>query len=112
MKTVPVQDTVGMVLDHDITQIIPGRFKGPAFRKGHILQVEDVPRLLSMGKEHISAWELPRGRLHEDEAALLLARAAAGEGLALSSPKEGKADLLADKDGLLKIDVEAFARGR
>jgi hypothetical protein len=59
MKTVPVQDAVGMVLCHDVTQIIPGRFKGPAFRKGHILRAEDVPRLLSIGKEHIYAWELP-----------------------------------------------------
>jgi len=59
MKTVPVQDAVGMVLCHDVTQIIPGRFKGPAFRKGHILQAEDVPRLLNMGKEHIYAWPGP-----------------------------------------------------
>lgn len=108
MKTVPVQDAVGMVLCHDVTQIIPGRFKGPAFRKGHILQEEDVPRLLSLGKEHIYAWELPPGHLHENEAATRLARAAHGEGLALSGPKEGKVDLLAATDGLLKIDVEAL----
>lgn len=108
MKTVPVQDAVGMVLCHDVTQIIPGRFKGAAFRKGHILQEEDVPRLLSMGKEHIYAWELPCGQLHEDEAALRLARAAAGEGLTFSDPKEGKVNLLAERDGLLKIDIEAL----
>ncbi len=108
MKMVPVQDAVGMVLCHDVTQIIPGRFKGPAFRKGHILQEEDVPRLLSMGKEHVYAWELPPGRLHEDEAALRLARAAAGPGLTLSDPQEGKVDLLAGLPGLLKIDIEAL----
>lgn len=108
MKIIPVREAVGMVLGHDVTQIIPGYFKGPAFRKGHILQAEDVPRLLSMGKEHVYAWELPRGRLHEDEAALRLARAAAGEGLSLSEPKEGKVDLLAAQDGLLEIDVAAL----
>jgi molybdenum cofactor synthesis domain-containing protein len=108
MKIVPVQDAVGMVLCHDITQIIPGRFKGPAFRKGHILQEEDVPRLLSLGKEHIYAWELEPGRLHENEAARRLARAAAGEGLIFTDPKEGKVDLRAARDGLLKIDVEAL----
>ena len=108
MKIIPVQDAVGMVLCHDVTQIIPGGFKGPAFRKGHVLQEEDVPRLLSMGKEHIYAWELEHGQLHEDEAALRLARAAAGEGLAFSGPKEGKVELLADRDGLLKIDIEAL----
>jgi Probable molybdopterin binding domain len=110
MKIVPVQDAVGMVLCHDVTQIIPGRFKGPAFRKGHILQEDDVPRLLSMGKEHIYAWELESGQLHEDEAALRLAQAAAGPGLVFSGPKEGKIDLLAAGDGLLKIDIEALYR--
>ncbi len=55
MKTVAVQDAVGMVLCHDVTQIIPGCFKGPAFRKGHILREEDEPRLLSMGKVHVGA---------------------------------------------------------
>ncbi len=108
MKTVPVKDAVGMVLCHDVTQIIPGRFKGAVFRKGHILLEEDLPLLLSMGKEHIYAWELQHGQLHEDEAALRLARAVAGEGIALSGPKEGKVDLLADRDGLLKIDIEAL----
>jgi molybdenum cofactor synthesis domain-containing protein len=108
MKIVPVQDAVGMVLCHDVTQIIPGRFKGPAFRKGHILQEDDVPHLLSMGKEHVYAWELEQGRLHEDEAALRLSRAAIGPGLAFSAPKEGKVDLLADLDGLFKVDVEAL----
>ncbi len=108
MKIVPVQDAVGMVLCHDVTQIIPGLFKGPAFRKGHVLREEDVPHLLSLGKEHIYAWELQHGQLHEDEAALRLARAAAGPGLAFSGPKEGKVDLLADLNGLLKIDVEAL----
>jgi molybdenum cofactor synthesis domain-containing protein len=110
MKMIPVEDAVGMVLCHDITQIIPGVFKGPAFRKGHILQEEDVPRLLNLGKERIYAFELPQGQVHEDEAALRLARAAAGDGLAFSGPKEGKIDLLANRDGLLKIDVEALYR--
>ncbi len=110
MKMVPVQEAVGMVLCHDVTQIIPGLFKGPAFRKGYILKEEDVPRLLNMGKEHIYAWELPRGQVHEDDAALRLARAVAGKGLTFSDPREGKVDLLADRDGLLKIDVEALYR--
>ncbi len=108
MKTIPVQEAVGMVLCHDITQIIPGCFKGPAFRKGHIVREDDIPRLLSMGKENIYAWEMQSGLLHEDEAAVRIARAVAGEGLSLSEPKEGKVNLMAERDGLLKIDVEAL----
>jgi hypothetical protein len=108
MKTIPVQEAVGMVLCHDITQIIPGCFKGPAFRKGHIVREDDIPRLLSMGKENIYAWEMQSGLLHEDEAAVRIARAVAGEGLSLSEPKEGKVNLMAERDGLLKIDVDAL----
>ena len=60
MKTVPVQKAVGMVLCHDVTQIIPGQFKGPAFKRGHIVQPDDIPRLLSMGKERLYVWEMHR----------------------------------------------------
>jgi len=110
MKMVPVQSAIGMVLCHDVTQIIPGRFKGPAFRKGHIVREEDVPQLLGMGKEHIYAWNIhtDSGLLHENAAALRIARAAAGAHIALSTPQEGKTDLVATADGLLKIDLEAL----
>ena len=69
MKKVNVRDAVGMVLCHDITQIIPGKFKGRAFQKGHIIQEEDIEKLLSCGKEHIYVWEYKEGILHENEAA-------------------------------------------
>jgi molybdenum cofactor synthesis domain-containing protein len=84
--------------------------KGPAFRKGHILREEDVPQLLSMGKEHLYVWDIQSdsGLLHEDEAAARIARAAAGTNIALSEPREGKVDLTATVEGLLKIDVEAL----
>ena len=110
MKKVPVQSAIGMVLCHDVTQIIPGRMKGPAFKKGHILREEDVPQLLRMGKEHVYAWDIQSdsGLLHEDEATILIARAAAGRNIAVSEPNEGKVELSATVEGLLKIDIEAL----
>jgi molybdenum cofactor synthesis domain-containing protein len=108
MKMVPVREAAGSILCHDLTQIIPGEFKGPAFRKGHILREEDIPKLLDMGKEHIYVWEMHPGLLHENEAAERIARAAAGSGLRLSGPEEGKIDLVAEQDGLLKINVSAL----
>jgi len=108
MKTVPVQEAMGMVLCHDVTQIIPGQFKGPAFKRGHIVQADDIPRLLNMGKERLYVWEMHPGVLHEDEAALRIAEAAAGPGISLSQPKEGKIELIAARDGLLKIKVDAL----
>lgn len=106
MKKVRVEDAVGMVLCHDITQIVPGEFKGPAFRKGHIIQEEDIPKLLDLGKAHIYVWEKNEGMLHEDEAAMRLAKAVAGSGIEFTEPKEGKVTLVAAYDGLLKVDGE------
>lgn len=108
MKTVPVQEALGMVLCHDVTQIIPGQFKGPAFRKGHIVQPDDIPTLLNIGKEHLYVWEIHSGLLHENEAARRIAGAAVGQGITLGEPKEGKVDLIAARDGLLKIQIEAL----
>jgi len=106
MKIVPVQDAVGMVIEHDITEIVPGRFKGPAFKRGQIIQPQDVEKLLHLGKEHIAALELEPGMVHEDDAARRLAIAAAGSGIILSDPSEGKVNLIAEINGLLKINVE------
>ncbi|MGC8493913.1 MAG: molybdopterin-binding protein [Syntrophobacteraceae bacterium] len=108
MKMVSVQEAVGSILCHDLTQIIPGRCKGPAFKKGHILQQEDISKLLDMGKEHVFVWEIRSGLLHEDSAAERMARAAIGRGVKLSGPKEGKMDFVAEMDGLLKVNAEAL----
>ncbi|HTZ17673.1 MAG TPA: molybdopterin-binding protein [Dissulfurispiraceae bacterium] len=109
MKTIPVHDAVGTVLCHDITEIIPGKFKGRAFKKGHVIREEDIPRLLDIGKEHLYVWELDENTLHENEAAQRIAKAAAGPGIVLSDPVEGKVELRAERAGLLKINTAALA---
>ncbi|MCI5137059.1 MAG: molybdopterin-binding protein [Candidatus Electrothrix sp. AR1] len=110
-KRIPVDQAVGMVLPHDITEIVQGEFKGCAFKKGHILRLEDVEHLRRLGKEHIYALELSEGEIHENEAARLLAAALAGEGVEYSDKvNEGKASLRASCDGLLKIEKEALYR--
>ena len=105
---VTVQDALGMVLCHDMTRIVPGEFKGRAFRKGHIVQEEDILELLKIGKENVYVFDLEEGFVHEDEAALQIARAAAGPGISLKGPSEGRVDLVADRSGLLKIDASAL----
>lgn len=109
MKTVPVQDAVGMVLCHDMTRIVPGECKGPAFRKGHVIAAEDIPALLEIGKEHVYVLNLEKGVIHENEAAQRISRAAAGPGIALSEVSEGRVNFLAFP-GLLRINVEALRR--
>ncbi|WP_300162432.1 molybdopterin-binding protein [Solidesulfovibrio sp.] len=110
MRSVPVEQAQGMVLCHDITRIVPGEGKGPAFRKGHVIAPEDIPALLRLGKEHIYVWDLAEGLVHEDDAAARIAQAVAGPGTTLTQPCEGRINLLADRRGLLKINVEALFR--
>lgn len=106
MKVVAVQDAVGMVLEHDVTEIVPDGFKGPAFRRGHVIQTADIDRLRDLGKEHIAVLELGPDMVHEDDAARRLATAAAGAGVALSEPREGKVNLIAERGGLLKVAAD------
>lgn len=108
VKKVKVEDAVGMVLAHDLTRIVPGEYKGPAFRKGHIIKEEDLPLLKSMGKNHIYILEMSADMLHENEAAERIARAAAGPNIILSEPAEGKINFIAAQSGLLKINLKAL----
>ena len=106
MKCVKPQDAVGHVLCHDITQIIKDVKKGTAFRKGHIVTEEDIPVLLSLGKDNLYIWEKTEGILHENEAAEYLRDICMNENMIQSEVKEGKIELIAEIDGLLKIDVD------
>lgn len=106
MKLIKTEDAVGHVLCHDITQIIPNVIKDAVFRKGHIVTQEDIPVLLSVGKEHLYVWEKQEGILHEDEAAEILRDICLNTGMTATQPKEGKIEILADTDGLLKVASE------
>lgn len=108
MKSVPLKEAVGMVIGHDMTEIIPGESKDAAFRKGHIIKEEDIPRLLKMGKENIYMIDMNASDVHENEAAIRMAEAASGQGIILSDPKEGKVSLKAEYPGLLKVNYEAL----
>ena len=107
MKMIKVEDAIGSILTHDVTQIIPGQFKGRIFKKGHLIQEEDIEKLRAIGKEHIYVWEVKEGQLHENDAAIRLSNLAKGDGIRASDEiKEGKIDFFADCDGVLKIDKE------
>lgn len=106
MKIIETTKAVGHVLCQDITQIIVGEKKGPVFRKGHIVTEEDIPVLLSVGKEHLYVWEQDETMLHENEAALILFDICKNTGMKGSDIKEGKIEIIADMDGLFKINRE------
>lgn len=106
MKLIRTEDAVGQVLCHDLTQIIKGVSKGPRFRKGHIVAEEDIPVLLSMGKDQLYVWEMDDTVYHENEAAEILCQVSMGENMTPSEVKEGKIELTAACDGLFTVDVE------
>lgn len=106
MKCIPTKEAVGHVLCHDMTQIIKDVKKDTVFRKGHIVREEDIPVLLSIGKEHLYVWEKQEGMLHENDAAEILCQISRSENMARSEVKEGKIELIAEIDGLLKVDAE------
>lgn len=103
MKKIKTEEAVGHVLCHDITQIIKGVSKGPVFRKGHVIQEEDIPVLLSVGKEHVFIWECDDSMLHENDAAAIMRDFSQGANMHATEAKEGKIELVADCDGLLTI---------
>ena len=105
MKLIRTQDAVGHVLCHDMTQIIPGQYKDARFRKGHVVREEDIPVLLSMGKENLYVWELVPGMVHENDAAERLCALCENGNMIRSQVKEGKLELTAAIDGLLRVDT-------
>lgn len=107
MKKIKTTEAVGHVLQHDITEIIPGEFKGRAFKKGHIITEEDIPHLLRLGKDHIFVFELGEDKLHENKGAMILGKLGQGENISLGSEiKEGKINFNSSIDGILKVDSE------
>jgi hypothetical protein len=108
LKELRVEDAIGHILCHDFTRIVPGEMKGAQFRKGHIIRDEDIPILLSMGKEHIFVWEKEVGMLHEDEAASRLVSLCQNSGMKRSETVEGKIELTAEYAGLFRIDLPRF----
>ena len=110
LKVIPVEEAVGLPLAHDITEIIPGKHKGPVFRRGHIVRQEDISKLLDVGKRNLYVMELEKDELHEEDAARRLAKAAAGTNLKLTDPSEGRVNLVAEISGLLKVDTDLLYR--
>ncbi len=111
MKLVRTEDAVGQMLCHDITRIVKGGEKGAAFRKGHIITEEDVPRLKDLGKFNIYIWENDETMMHENDAAEVLRELSQGKcntdgNMHVTEVKEGKVELIADVDGIFIVDVE------
>jgi len=110
VRKIKIEDAVGMMLGHDVTQMIPGEYKGPRFKRGHRVREEDIPEFLKIGKEHIYVMDLKPGALHEDDAALRLRKAFSGENIGSRGPSEGKVTFHSKIKGILKINLPLLNR--
>jgi hypothetical protein len=110
MKKIKIEDAVGMVLGHDVTQIIPGKYKGPRFKRGHKIRKEDISEFLKIGKEHVFVMELKPGIIHEDDASLRLGKAFSGKNIKTTGPSEGKVTFYSKIKGLLQINLPLLHR--
>jgi Formylmethanofuran dehydrogenase subunit E len=110
IPVMPVEESIGHEILHDMTRIVPKREKGPAFRQGHVVTADDINLLLQMGKKqlYVGGTSLQKKEwVHEDEAALAFARVMAGEGVSFTDrPSEGKVTFSAERDGLLVVDED------
>ncbi len=104
MKKLSVRDAVGQTLCHDVTAIFDG-FKGPLFKRGHVIEEADVERLLDIGKTSIYVWEDNAGEVHEEDCARRFAAAVPVAGAHYNGPAEGKVMLLSDERGLFRVDT-------
>ena len=105
MKKIRVEDAVGLTLCHDLTEMRDG-FKGAAFKRGHVIAEADIPRMLDMGKRTVFVWEENAGEIHEEDAALRMAAMCPVEGARYTAPSEGKVLLIAEREGMLRVNGE------
>lgn len=111
MKQIRIEDSVGCILSHDVTKIVPGEFKGRLFKKGHVIREEDIPKLLDIGKEHIYVWEPKKEQFHENDAAIRVKDLVLGQGCYISEEiKEGKIDFFANTQGIVKINKDLLLK--
>jgi hypothetical protein len=110
IRTVKIEDAVGLTLAHDVTKVSPGHSKGPAFSRGHVIKAEDIPGFLSIGKEHVFVLELEPDEVHEEEAANRIAVAVSGKNFRHTEPHEGKVDLISTTNGLIQINEKGLEK--
>lgn len=109
LRKIPVTEAVGTMLAHDITEVRPGESRGAAFRKGHVVCDSDICHLQRLGKDNLFVLKIPDSQMHENDAAVALARALMGKGVAMQAePREGKVTMVAEVDGLLRVNRDAL----
>ena len=101
----PLDQAAGKILAHNLADEHGRRL----LRKGHRLSEQDVDRIRALGRASVYLAELEPDDLSEDEAAVRLATAVAGDGVRLTGRSTGRTNLLAAQLGLLTVDAGRLA---
>ena len=103
---VPVQESAGKLLAHNLPRPDGRGF----FRKGKLLGAEDVQTLSTQGHRSIYVAEIEPGDVEENQAAMRVAQVATGDGLLIRGSRQGRADLVAVVDGVVRVDPLRLAQ--
>src|SRR5262245_54479535 len=106
LTTLPPEQAVGHILRHNLA----GADGHKALAKGHRIDAEDVERLYALGLSAVRVAVLEPGDVHEDEAARRLAAAVCGPGVLARPPAASRVNLLAEADGVVRVDISALLR--
>jgi molybdenum cofactor cytidylyltransferase len=101
---VAVSDAIGGIVAHAIRQ------PGLTLRKGDRLGQPQIALLREAGVDTVTIAQLEPGDVGEDEAALRLAQAVAGDHVRVDKPFTGRANLFAETAGILLADAQAIDR--
>lgn len=100
-----VEDTLGHTLAHSFHQ------DGVRLGKGHVLTPQDIARLVGLGVSHLTVAQFAADDIEENTAAAQLARLLPTDNIRITEPFNGRVNLIAKTDGLLRVkagDIAAF----
>lgn len=109
MKQMKVEDSVGKPLAHDVIEYGPGK-KRVLFERGHIIKSKDIDKLKGTGNYQVNISEEGETSVHEEEAAIRIAQASAGENVSVTDPQKGRVRLTAEKPGMLNLTQEVIKK--
>ena len=103
---VPLSEAKGKILGHNIADADGRRL----LRKGKPLSDDDLAKLRALGRRSVYVAQMETDDVDENTAARRIAAAVRGPGLHTPGVSYGRANLLADQIGILRVDVERLAR--
>ena len=103
---VPLSKSIGKILGHNIA----GNDGRRALRKGRVISAEDVVLMEGIGCGTIYVAELASDDIGENEAAWRIGTSVMGGGIKLAGPAAGRANLIANVLGVVRVDVGRVAQ--